>query len=219
MDEFIAKFRVDWRVACFSADIYEATMTRSREDRDEDILAAPFHRGHSRPQMWAHYADNHAGACLIFRRDRLEQAMYRKASNINGRVYSRRIIYRPGSLRQRLFGSNPLIVAMSDLEHGTRHAIERHTDRHIEELLFTKHPDWQNEHEYRWIISGNKDHNLFVDCSDSLIGLLLGPRFPVDAEKHVRHYGLENEISIARMDWINGVPQPSPTMPKLLAAS
>jgi len=219
MDAFATNFRARWRVACFSADVYESTATRMREDKGEDIISAALYRGHSRPQMWAHYANNHAGVCLIFDKKLLHTVMAAAAQSIDGQVHAKRVIYKPRQLNRSLYETDHLTLDTELLRYGTDHAIELHTARYIDDLFFTKNPDWNNEQEYRWIIWGREGSYLHINYQDALVGLILGPRFPREAEKHVKEYGLNNKISIARMDWVNGIPQPSPTHPRLLSGS
>jgi hypothetical protein len=102
---------------------------------------------------------------------------------------------------------------------GMDQAMKLHVQQHHRELLFLKSKDWQQEREYRWAVKSDSLDEFFVPLEESLIGIMLGDRFPIQEMRPVYEYGQGRSISLARTDWSNGFPQASPTHWRILRDS
>lgn len=207
-----------WRIGCFVSDPYEALVTREREDKGEDILSAAYERGHSRPRMWAQYAENYGGACLVFDREKLSASIDSCSKESAGGVFHGHVEYRNPRVVPKLDGKDALIVSIDKIKQlGFKKAMDGHISEHWRELFFVKSRDWEAEREYRWLIRGDGDEDFFGGIRESLVGLALGDRFPDELKDDVASYVKENPtVSLAVMAWQNGVPQPQPTPWRLL---
>lgn len=206
-----------WRIGCFVSDPYEALVTRQREDKSEDILIAAYERGHSRPRMWAQYADNYGGACLVFDKAKLSATIGTSSHESEGRVFYGHVEYRNPRIVPKLDGKDALVVSIDAVRQlGFQEAMDRHIAKHWRELFFLKSRDWEAEREYRWLVRGDGDEDFFVSIKDSLVGIALGDRFPNELKNGVAFYAEKNPISLAVMEWQNGVPQPQPIPWRLL---
>jgi hypothetical protein len=205
-----------WRMGCFVADPYEAVITKAREDRGEDIHAAPYERGHSRPRMWAQYGENYEGACLVFDRIKLDADIRAACGDT---VCAGRVEYRNPPI-PNVFPPSALTVSMDEIAGlGFSGAMDRHVTQHWKNLFFVKTRDWEQEREYRWVVRGGLHDEFRVDIRNSLVGILLGDRFPPGGKAAVGRFAESNGVSIATMNWQNGLPQPSPTHWRLLIGS
>lgn len=208
-----------WRVGCFVSDVSAALVTKEREDRGEDTLSALYERGHSRPRMWAQYGENYKGACLVFDKQELDSKIRSRVSSADLIIHAARVAYQnPHVVHANL--PNALMISLDELKKlGFDKFATEHFQRHWEELCFLKAEDWQQEREYRWLVQGERDEDFFVDISNSLAGILLGDKFPVGWRPAVGNYALANEVSVAVMEWRNGVPEPNPMHARILANS
>lgn len=207
-----------WRVGCFVSDVDGSVDVP--DGPGSQALQAIFERGHSRPRMWAQYADNHTGACLVFLRDALDQAISASAKGAGFQVSSGRVRYEYANALPRLDQPSAFIIPLDEVTRiGAPAVVEAHIDRFFMDLFLTKSKDWQMEREFRWLLHGGDDGDFFVDISSSLVGILLGSGFPSERKFVVGKYALENKIHVATLLWKNGLPQPKAEHAQLLMAT
>lgn len=199
-----------WRIGCFVRDGYEAVTTRAREDRAEDVVGALYERGHSHPRMWSQYGQEYAGACLAFDRAKLDAAVRRSAGPVQ--IYCGEVEYRNPRVVPGLDRADALVIDFTQVkDFGIQRAMVSHVEQHHKELLFLKSKDWKEEREYRWVVKNDSPEDFFVPIEESLLGIILGDRFPSQEILSVSEFGGRHPISLARMEWNNGFPQPTPT--------
>ena len=207
-----------WRVGCFASDPYEACVTKAREDRGEDTIGAPYERGHSRPRMWAQYADDYQGACLVFDRAKLDAAIRRSASNQGLFVCHDKVLYKNPSILPILGQPHSLTMSLDDIHQaGRATAVQDHVRQHWKELFMLKSRDWEQEREIRWLVSAVEDEDFYLSIVDCCVGIALGDRYPPESAQAVARYGEARGVSIAIMNWQNGFPQPGPTHWRILS--
>jgi hypothetical protein len=97
------------------------------------------------------------------------------------------------------------------LQFGIDEAAKRHLKRHAQMLLFTKLRDWAPEREFRWAVSIDREEDYFVEIADSLIGIIIGDKFPQERKRSVGEFAGSNGVEIGYMTWKNGFPQPEPS--------
>jgi hypothetical protein len=113
-----------------------------------------------------------------------------------------------------------LTISIEDINRlGISSAVDAHIARHWKQLFFSKARDWEQEREYRWLVREEADNDFHVDIRNSLVGVALGDRFPDTGKATVGRFAEAYGISIAVMNWQNGLPQPSATHWRLLAGS
>jgi len=206
----------DWRVGCFVSDVTEAVVTKAREDAGADMLATLYERGYSRPRMWDQYAEGYKGACLIFDRYALDQAV-REAAGKAALVHAERVKYQNPPVVS-LHRADPLMIDFDQVVAlGEDEAARLHTQKHYFEILFVKARDWEAEREFRWTVNETKNEELFVDIADSLVGIVVGDLCTNDLKRTVGRYALQKDLEVAQMGWRNGVPQPQTSHPRLFA--
>lgn len=209
-----------WRVGCFASDPYEALVTKKREDAGEDILGAIYERGHSRPRMWAHNGENYKGSCLVFDKAKLDADIRASAKAMGSVVYAREVEYRNPRVVVKLGRPDALMISVDEINRlGFDGAVQAHISRHWKELFFLKSRDWEQEREYRWVVSGNGNEDFYIDIRNALVGIALGNHFPDTLKPDVAKYAQANPVSLAIMNWKNGVPQPHPHHWRLLVPS
>jgi Protein of unknown function (DUF2971) len=205
------------RIGCFVTDVYEALVTPERENQGEDIMSAPYERGHSRPRMWAQYAESsggsYSGACMVFDQSKLNTRIQTTAESEGLAAHSGKVVYKNPYPLAKLseLQSDALMFPINEIHSlGREGAFKAHVEKFRNSLFFTKALDWEHERELRWVISGNVENDFYVNIQDSLIGIALGDGFPDRQKRVVLKYAERNNIRIAIMNWRNGFPQPSP---------
>jgi len=215
LDDLAIRLKREWRVACFVSDPTEAVFS-DKERLGADQLQAMHERGHSRPRMWAQYAESHTGACLVFDKQALAKTFADVARQTGLKAFSGLVHYQNTPVVPRL-SIGPFTVSLNDVRrHGPIEAARRHGERFWRELFLTKNRDWEAEREFRWLLNGEYEGELYVRFAGCLNGLLLGPRFPEGLKSEVGRHADVLGIEVAIMEWNNGIPQIMPSLPRLL---
>jgi hypothetical protein len=152
--------------------------------------------------MWAQYAENHSGVCLIFNGKKLHANI---ESSINE---SSKLFY--GAVSYKNYGS----IASQPLEYydlisGLSEKVRMHYYRHYKHYFLSKYPDWENESEYRWLIHNTSNAPEFVTIGGALKTVLVGSDFPKAYEPSIVAICKELKVNVGKMTWVNGLPQPS----------
>jgi hypothetical protein len=156
------------KAACFSCDDPSIAI-RGTEHM--------FH-GWAKPTMWAHYADNHKGVCVAFRRQSLLNAFensFASASRIfYGKVNYQEIVSISEDYEERRFALHKAHIGAEELENNFDSFVLDYIDKFHEEIYFRKHGDWSSENEYRLLMVSEKDGFEYLDYGDSIAGVCSG---------------------------------------------
>jgi hypothetical protein len=152
------------RLACFSTDARPLT---------GDHLADIFKRGYCKPRMWAQYAENHAGVCLIFDRQRLSDLIDLQLGSacliLKGAVQ-----YVDRGIMRKL-DEQEYMINIDLLESlGPEKYVRAHLLTHYKVLFFEKMSDWKDESEYRWVVFSDAKADVYVNYDDALVGIMFG---------------------------------------------
>jgi hypothetical protein len=164
-------------------------------------------RGYSRARMWAQYADNHKGVCLIFDKKKLHKAIQSNLKN-GAQLYDGPVNYGP----VYSYPANAFKVKYEDIKNkGLKESARNHLNTYYKELFFEKYHDWKDETEYRWVIfnSDNEGYETFY-YQDALVCIILGADFPPVYETIIQNYCRKFKVRAARMFWTNGTPSVVP---------
>ena len=164
LDEAVAGYKRKVRIGAFCRD------QPSTSDNEPSV------RGYGRPRMWAQYADNHRGVCIVLDRGRLDQAIRRKYPD-HGDSW-----VRDGEVEYVTSYNDPASIAIEYREGGVQACVTEYFTRYGGSLFFTKHVDWRDENEFRWVYfdadesgTGSTGNELsYVDIRGSVVGLVLG---------------------------------------------
>lgn len=123
----------------------------------EDINNSFIQNGCNHPRMWAQYANNNSGACIIINEQRFIEENQTLLKNKFFKFDD--VIYKLGLYNKNIYTtSNP----------GT------FVKRHYKHLFFTKHLDWAREHERRLF---GIDLPEFLSIQKSIEFICLGRKF------------------------------------------
>lgn len=168
-------------------------------DRPHDV----FGRGYAHPRMWAQYAGNHTGVCLILDREKLINRISQDLGH-KGTIYHGPVVYDDRASIQdiRAFELNYDGMRQLSLERF----IESHLETYHHPLFFRKALDWSHEWEYRFILRGSDTSDEYVSIEDSLAAICLGDGFAKDYEPLVIETCKKLNIYGVRIWWRNGFP-------------
>jgi len=162
-----------------------------------------FGRGWSRARMWEQYAENHAGVCLVFKREVLIERVTEslKSQGLPG-PYNRRVNYTQrgtgGGLRLNLNEIGPVD------EQFVRELVQRHNDK----LFFLKTTDWETEHEYRFVVTAPDEPYVYADFGDDVLdAVVIGEELPRWEWPGVVESCREAGAMALRLEWSTGSPR------------
>lgn len=155
----------DIKLLCFAQDAPES-----------NAFFPPFRwivRGFEKPRMWAQYADNHKGACLIINRNNLINEIdkqYRDYFKVCDRITyggkdPNRIL--------KAYNLSTSELSKKSIEELTYDRIKEYWDIYY----FYKHSDWSEENEFRVILRYPDEPFAYLNIDGVLEGIVLGTKF------------------------------------------
>lgn len=123
------------------------------------------------PHMWANYAERHTGVCLVFDKELLHQS-------IEEAVPEAALYYGPVNyvdLKEMFAASGSAYsLYLEDWTKDKEGYFDFHVGNYHKGLFFTKHADWRDENEYRWVVRLRNGSDIFVDVTRALVKCVLG---------------------------------------------
>jgi hypothetical protein len=181
----------------------------------------------NKPIMWANYADNYQGACLILDKNKFEKSLNEKLNP--DRFFHKKIQYDlPQSVIERFFHGEvdknsdiykSLIIDLRKdyirkITKKLNIAFKQCDDERIkniykdEEILFYKHHDWQYENEYRYVCEVEKQSNIYIDIKESIKYIVFSNPNDIYNKnlKLIETFDAIYQDKSYLLDWINGFP-------------
>lgn len=165
-------------------------------------------RSYGKPRMWAQYAGNHTGVCLLFDKLILHKTLESTFGQQN--IWCDPVQYGdfhdvgvPGWMEHM----DAFQLSADDIgTYGLETVLRKHREKHYRVFFFRKNKDLEQESEYRWIIRGNTNDPEFIPIEDVLRAILLGIDFPIDRLPEIHQYCMETDTCLSRIVWLNGMP-------------
>lgn len=177
------------QLLCFSDDLPKMPDSGLSEI---EIYSDYSGRGFSLPRMWAQYAENNTGVCLVFNRSEFQNLISSQLGPYiikSGKVkYIDQFCEFPLDMQTVESMLHDYEVHNSEVETTMRdrYFFQNHKE-FIDYNYFYKLSDWQGENEYRYIAYG--DNDLFVrDISNSLVGVIIGERIEPEYEEIISYF-------------------------------
>ncbi len=180
------------RLFCFCKDEFcnqEEWQNQKAQHKASNLL----HKGWARNRMWAQYADNHKGVCLVFNKAEFKtKFMEMKVQVPQRKILEDREITYTNYLHEFKATMTDEINAKNHGDNFSHYFLD---DKRLKYLFF-KCEDYRDENEYRFVLIDNQlksaTEELFVDIGTSLKAIILGQRFsnlirlvpPIDVEQY-----------------------------------
>lgn len=163
------------QLLCMSIDSENRAFSSSQRQMYADYSG----RGFALPRMWAQYADNNNGTCLVFDKTKLSSLIKKQARH--RLIKADKVTY--------LSHFEPIDLNLNDvIDYSKEFINQSHVSKsiNISSLLkehstftqynyFSKLNDWSGEKEYRFLAFDEDD--IFIDkIMDSLVGVVVGEK-------------------------------------------
>ncbi|MBA3469261.1 MAG: DUF2971 domain-containing protein [Herpetosiphonaceae bacterium] len=168
------------------------------EDHEDRMLRSGF--GH--PRMWAQYGENHKGVCLVLDQQKLHAAIVATLGSDNlfsGPVNYLNTTY--GPVAQNGSSAYDLAYVEPLLEHGLGTILEPYIRRFHRDLFFTKHLDWRDEWEYRWVYRSKDGEPVFIPIAQCLEAVILGADCDEVTSDRLIHQCQDHGVPAYRAFW------------------
>lgn len=156
--------------------------------------------GIGRSSMWAHYAKNHSGVCLLFDGKKLDKNIKEEFDGGDYVVRHGLVIYD----FERTFAPTKVY----DLEYANfdeSERIRRSLIKHYKNNFLFKSPDWKTEHEFRWLIFNRTDSETKVSIENALKAVVVGAEYKFHFSS-LKVLCKSLKVPIGKMNWIDGYP-------------
>lgn len=160
-----------------------------------------WHRGFAHSRMWAQYASNHRGICLVFDQKDLHHSIITELNDLN-QIHFGHVNYTSFDLAD----IDTFRIKFEDVKNkGIENVLNNHLNQYFQTLYLRKSSDWRDEYEFRWI---TKSSNLYeyISIENSLKAIILGAETPIIYNSVFKEFQNKYKIDIARMHWVNGNP-------------
>ncbi len=173
----------DLQLLCFSMDNELNENNVDSRTRYSDYSG----RGFAMPRMWAQYANNNTGVCLVYDKNKLSRLIQRRLNSLL--LYHSNVVYKDQLFTYKF--SDETIKEIDSLlgvaPESSGFKIQCHT--FIKENCdFTKYnyfhklDDWKGEKEFRYLAYNEK--NLDIDGSnDAIVGVVVGEKIDPTNER------------------------------------
>lgn len=190
------------RLLCFCQDFF-CSQGDWNNEKSQNKAANFLHKGWARNRMWAQYADNHKGVCLVFDKNEFTKA-FGKIKDKNPAIKilnSKKIDY-----------TNYLDELQSELtdEINVKNKSNDYSHYFLDEdrlkYLFIKCEDYRDENEYRFAVINSSlkspADEFCVNFGTSLKAVIYGKRFSPNPR-----LSISKDIEQYTIDWNCGIPE------------
>jgi hypothetical protein len=192
------KLKANAKLVCFSRDKDEAIGKWQPE--------ALLDRGFAKPSMWHHYGGKHSGLCLMFDKNKLNEAFGKQLDK--SYLVSGKVTYSNEGIVPRL-ASDPFIINLTEVNSIESYitTIQDHLNIWSSKLFLQKLIDWASEDEYRWIYQDVCSDPVYVNFEDALEAIIIGEHFPDTYYEEILRYCVKYHADVAKLNWHNGYPK------------
>jgi hypothetical protein len=188
----------EWRVFCTSCH-----NNPSWEFMNADPLQEYEHvsYGMSHSSMWAHYAENHSGVCLLFDGKKLNENIQNELKDKKANIFHGFVRYDYEK------ATAPTMVITSE---GSKYRKAEETRisliHYYSENFLYKSLDWKPEHEFRWLVQSQDTSEIFVSIENAIKAVIVGVDFDEVYEPSLITLCKPLEIPVGRISWTSGRP-------------
>ncbi len=168
----------------------------------------PFYLGNCRPNMWAHYGENHKGVCLKLNGKILNQRIDELKRKKGCYIFRGKVKYNDSDLQKSIV----FRTSFGQLSQDLNQEIRNHLKDNYREYFLLKARDWQTEYEFRWIVFSADDAPEYISIEGAIEGVIIGDNYPKGYISLIRKLCRELGIEPTGMNWQQGIQYPNATL-------
>lgn len=194
--EAIDEIQKNLRIICLTTDACP-----------DPSAAPPELRGYGRARMWAQYADNSTGVCLVFARESLSKSVSQAVVNPD-KLWAETVKF---EILSQAYEQDDRHRQAYDLDlnsvedHGLARAMQNHVENYADILFFRKVEDWRDETEFCWVFSAEGGQgDIMIPIENSLVCVITGVHFPDVYYPSLDQLCRPGEKKVFRLFWYKG---------------
>ena len=195
-EEYKEVMKKDIKILCFAQDYIPG---------DNEAFIRDSGRGFAKPRMWAQYADNHQGVCLAFNKNKMIEYFNEKYNRYFYKYQPVRYKFEKYHNRRDCEAYTLLSSEFQEYNNDVKKIVFNRREKYYDMYYFFKHPDWQEEREYRFLLDYSKDTYPIIEIDGLLEGIILGERADEEMKKprEILTNIFENKPRIGKLIWNN----------------
>ena len=186
IDAFNSNYSKNLQLLCFSMD-KEIPLQGNNKCDIKTQLSDYSGRGFAMPRMWAQYANNNLGVCLVYEREKISKLIKQRLGSLL--IQEAEVLYKDQLFKYKfdeetiqeilmLSHKNTLSAGFHIQCHGF---LKTHESFRLYNYFY-KLDDWSGENEYRFLAFDEDD--LFINnCNDALVGVIIGEKMDSTNER------------------------------------
>lgn len=164
------------QLLCFSVDDDNIVSQENNKSKYSDYSR----RGFAKPRMWAQYATNNEGVCLIYDKSKLIEIIKQRLSSLlirHDRVIYQDQLYSFSFSDEAIRKINNFInLRIDSVGFGIQcHNFLLNNEEFTQYNYFSKLDDWKGEKEYRFL-SYNEEDLIIDNSNEALVGVIIGEK-------------------------------------------
>lgn len=190
--------REEWKVLCVSQNHSDLKPQNSDKPERNHFLY-----GYTRSRMWAQYAGNHSGICLVFNGTKLDQKINEELSG-RCKVFHGSVTYQDILERKSMEATQIDILKIRN--KGLAEGLRSHFYEHCDGMFLRKSKDWEAETEYRWLVHNTHNSPEYIDIKGAIKEIIVGVDFPKVYEPSLIELSRNLEIPAGKLNWSSRMP-------------
>lgn len=176
-------------------------MTKDDKNYDTEMH---YNAGYNHPRMWAQYSENNKGVCLVFDKNEFDarfEFLYKEKIKFHGEVE-----YLNSGLGPEIHSNgipiDPYAIFYEKLiKDGFDNYFHNHIKIHFKSLYYTKHSNWNEENEERYVLIDNSDSNIYFPIKNSLKKIIITEDFPKERLNNLISLCAYNNLELLKISW------------------
>jgi hypothetical protein len=175
----INSFKEKLKVACFTIDDFDRLNTPK----------AIYGKGFSKSRLWAQYADQHRGVCIVFNKNELLEKL--KIMNV-----------KPSANKIEYSDENTYLKEISIILSQTK----KYDKEKLIKSLYVKNLDFQDENEYRILIESHNKEPYYLGIKNCIKAIIIGDNCTPEIRQRIINICNERHINKYDINWSSSGP-------------
>lgn len=151
---------------------------------------SPKCKGYNHPRMWAQYAENNKGVCLVLNKRKFQNEFDEKFEHY--KTYCGKVTY---DFRDNEEYTRAYTLNLND-NNSINEIISKKMDKYYKEYFFSKHYDWIQENEFRYVINSDEKNFFYISINESLEKIVLGNNVDPKKKKEIKKLLDKSELEV-----------------------
>jgi len=161
-----------------------------------------YSKGWCKSRMWSQYGESHFGICLVFSKEKIEEALESEES----KIHKYQADYVKYLQKERIAPKAVTLDGNRLAKEGVQKYSKAFVLENMDELFFRKHADYRDESEYRVVVFDPDKKMEYIDIGPLIKGVIVGDRTPKVYFSLINKLCEALQVESRRLHWDRGKP-------------